>query len=89
MASVEIAAHPIFQVLGLADIDNGAIFILVNVAARTVWQQLQLMFNQFVHNFHYNKKQQRFLKKTIEEFVFKQEKTWKTYRCSESHSKFE
>ncbi|ERJ74429.1 hypothetical protein HMPREF1557_01626 [Streptococcus sobrinus W1703] len=49
MAAMEIRANPIFQILSLTNIDDGAVFILVDVAARTVRQQLQLVFNQLIH----------------------------------------
>ena len=42
VASSEIGPHPIAKILGFTDIDNGIVFIFVNVTAGTGRQQFQL-----------------------------------------------
>ena len=49
MAAPKIGPHPIFKIFGLAHIDDGAILVLMDVTARTIWQQFQLVFNRLVH----------------------------------------
>ena len=49
MAAPKIGPHPIFKIFGLTYIDDGAVLVLVDVAARAVWQQFQLVFDCLVH----------------------------------------
>ena len=51
MATMKIAAHTILEILGFSDIDNLAVFIFMDITTRAIWQQLQFMFNQFIHGF--------------------------------------
>ena len=51
MATMKIAAHTILEILGFSDIDNLAVFIFMDITTRAIWQQLQFMFNQFIHDF--------------------------------------
>ena len=40
----EIMADPLFEVFGLADIDDSVIFVLHQIAARLIWKQIYLGF---------------------------------------------
>ncbi|CRH93743.1 Uncharacterised protein [Chlamydia trachomatis] len=56
MTPTKIRPNPIFQIFSLTHINNLAIFIFMKVATRAVWQQLQFMFNEFIHRFILPKK---------------------------------
>jgi len=57
VAPSKIGPHSIAKILGLPHIDDGTVFIFVNVTARTRRQELELGFNQVVHTLYYSKKE--------------------------------
>ena len=56
MTATEIRTNPIAKILGLPHIDDGTVFVFVNVTARTRRQELELGFNQVIHTLYYSKK---------------------------------